>query len=524
MLFPHKIHRYIFLFALALIASSLPLSRYTLSVGIIMLAINWLIEGRWDQKTQIIAKHKSLLAFLLIYATYLGGMIHTSNMSYGWQELQQKLPLLFFPLVFSTSDELSKKETFILSMLFCAAVIIGSFYSTFLFISNYWYGGSNVRSISPFISHIRFALMVNLSIFISGYYFFRKPTFLTSKYRFVLLFSAIWLASYLFVLQSLTGFVVFVFSLLLTLIIVIVRSNKLFLKVSSFSIISLIVLFSAGYVFFKSKDYFHRREVVDLSNLPLKTSNGYNYSHETDYIQYENGYLVWINICWPELEKEWSKSSELPFYGKDKLGQNLRFTLIRYMTSLGLKKDSTGFSQLDDVDIKMVESGATSVVFREKKFGIYPRLYQLLWEIDQYIHFNQISGSPFIQRLVYLKAALYNISSNFWFGVGIGDYETTFKKYYSENVPNLSSRYYRIAHNQFLTHWSAVGLIGFSIFVFAWFFPFFWQKLYLEYLPTLFLVIITLSMLNEDTFETHIGVSFAAFFYSFYMFSKKTDN
>ncbi|NJK85175.1 MAG: hypothetical protein HC906_03650 [Bacteroidales bacterium] len=97
----------------------------------------------------------------------------------------------------------------------------------------------------------------------------------------------------------------------------------------------------------------------------------------------ENGYYIWLYVCDQELEEEWNKISQLPFNGQDKRGQELRHTLIRYLTSKGLRKDSAGISKLSEKDILAVENGDANVLFT-KKLSLYPRLYQIIWEFDVY--------------------------------------------------------------------------------------------------------------------------------------------
>jgi hypothetical protein len=257
---------------------------------------------------------------------------------------------------------------------------------------------------------------------------------------------------------------------------------------------------------------------VSLNELPTKTVNGNPFTHDVETKEYENGNLLWVNVCWDEMERVWPTRSNIPFNGKDGLGQAVSYTILRYLTSKDLTKDSLGITKLDAIDIELIESGVTSVIFRQNRFGVYPRLYQLLWEIDQYRHFARISGSPFIQRLIYIKAAVHIISNNFFYGVGTGDFLDEFHAYYRVYEPKLEKRYWYPSHNQFITRFVTLGLWGFIVFFVAWFLPLFIEKAHRRIIALAFFLIITISMLNEDTLLTHIGVSFTALFYSLLIF------
>ncbi len=514
------IHRYLFLFTLGIAFCSLPFSRFTLSIGLIAFSINWVLEGDWHSKINRLKSNISLFLFLLIYLFLLFGMLYTEDLHSGIRELQQKIPLLIIPIVIATSKPTSEKEFFYIILSFCVAVTVSSFYSVYLFFGNYINGGSNVREISPFISHIRLGLMVNLALFLSLYYGFRFPEFIKTNKKLFFFGNALWLAFFLFILQSLTGIIIFFLTILILTIYLLFRYKKTHFRIIITTLMFAFTIILTYYIFDKANKFFTRNE-IQTDSLPTHTVNGNKYYHIIENQQYENGYLVWINLSYIELEEQWNRISNLPYLGKDKMGQTLRLTLIRYLTSKGLPKDSLGISKLDEVDIQLIESGATSVIFREHKFGLYPRLYQLFWEIDQYNMFRKISGSPLIQRMVYIRAAVYIIKQNFWVGVGTGDLTKSFNDYYEKNEPNLKPSYWFLSHNQFLTQWVSLGLFGFFVFLIGWFSPFIIEKKYTELISITFMLIITLSMLNEDTLETHIGVSLASLFYSLFFFGRE---
>lgn len=523
-MFPSNYHRYIYLFSLALAFVSLPFSQFTLSVGIIVLFLNWLLEGRWKEKINQLKGNTALFLFVLIYLSIVIGIFYSSNSLYGFKELKLKLPLLIIPLVVSTSKPVEGREKLYILVLFSLSVLVASFYSAFLYLNYFNYGGGNVREISPFISHIRFSLMVNLAL--ASLIWIVTNKHVVSKFIKTLIFLAfIWLTFFLFVLQSLTGIAVFIVTLAFFILYYIVKLKRRLYRTLLVISLILFLLVPSVYIVKQASSYFGNREKIDIDNLSAKTINGNPYTHNSNPMQYENGHLVWINVCWVELEAQWALRSKVPFSSNDKLGQPLSGTVVRYMASMGLDKDSVGIWNLDEIDISLIEAGATSVVFKENRFGLYPRLYQIFWEIDQYNTFGKISGSSLVQRLVFHRAALRIISDNFLFGLGTGDLEDEFNRYYSNHEPNLDEEYWYLSHNQILTQWVQVGLWGVIVFIIGWFAPIFIQRKHKDLMVIAFLLIISISMLNEDTFQTHVGVSLTSLFYSLLVFgSRKHSN
>ncbi len=517
MLLNEKIHRILFLFGLALSLCALPFSPFALSVGQIILVANWLLEGSWSSKLNRIQHSRSLWIFCLVYLSIVIGVFYSSNFGYAIKELRLWLPILLLPIVVATSSPLTRKELKTLLLLFCAAVFVATLIGLGIYLKKFSLGSQNVRKISPFISHIRLALMVCFSIFILGYLAFKKGYLKSYFIKAILFVIALWFITFLFILQSFTGIIILGIVFLVLAIISISRITDVILKFSLIVGFVSVILIGFFYLAHTVDGYFTRNK-VDFKSLPVVTVNGNLYTHDTISRQYENRNLVWINICYPELSRGWNKVSKLPYDAVDGSGQSVKLSLIRYLTSKGLRKDSVGISQLDSVDIRLIENSVASVIYREHKVGIYPRLYQTLWEIDSYRTRDAIGGSSLVQRGIYLKASIHIIKNNFFFGVGTGDGPETLYDYYRTSSTDLQRQFWLLSHNEFITVWIASGVFGCVFFLIGLLYPFFSEKRYKFYLCLVFQLIILASMLNEDTFETHIGISFAALFYAILFF------
>src|SRR6056297_2910870 len=78
LMIPFFNHRKIYYWCLVLILVSLPLSLFALSVGMISLTVNWILEGHFKTKWTQLKKTPALYIFFLIYLLHLVGLIYSS--------------------------------------------------------------------------------------------------------------------------------------------------------------------------------------------------------------------------------------------------------------------------------------------------------------------------------------------------------------------------------------------------------------------------------------------------------------
>ena len=96
----YKANYYLFL----LLAFIIPLERKLIPPIIILLFVSSLINGSFKFKEK-----KGILALAFLYVTYVVGLIYSTNLKYGLFDLEVKLSLLLFPLVFFVSKIEMKK-------------------------------------------------------------------------------------------------------------------------------------------------------------------------------------------------------------------------------------------------------------------------------------------------------------------------------------------------------------------------------------------------------------------------------
>lgn len=285
---------------------------------------------------------------------------------------------------------------------------------------------------------------------------------------------------------------------------------------------SLILLFILSYILFSFynvyNNYFSKPQ-IDFSKLDKYSNSNNLYIHDTTNYPIENGNWIGLYICQIELEDSWNKVSELKFNGKDKKGQSLAYTLIRYLSSKNYRKDKIGIEKLNKNDILNIENGIANYNYLQT-FSFKPRLLKLFWEINIYKQNHEINGHSLLQRIELWKTSIKIIKKHFWLGVGTGDIPNEFKEQLNKDNSNLKNSKLR-SHNQFFSIFIGFGIFGFLLFIFAFYYPFLSYIKQFDYFCVIFLMIITISMLTEDTIETQAGVTLFAFFSTFYLFQKK---
>jgi O-antigen ligase len=511
-------HKHIYLAGLCLVAFFLPLSEYITNAAILLTITNYLIEGGYRNKINLLARTKSLLIFLLIFGAHLVWLINTENFNFAFTDLRIKLPLLALPVVIATSRSLTSRQINSISLIFIGGVLLSTLSGLFSkFGILFEQQTDNVRNYSIFVSHIRLSLMICLSVLILFYFISRN---LVKNKLFLIgsLIVILWFIGFLIIIQGFTGLSALIIVGLLAFGFRAYREQKRTIKFIMFGILIIAPLSILLYLGVQIKR-FYTPEDKEQKILQF-TAGGNLYYTDTTSLIIENGNYIYRNICEKELQAAWNKRSRMNLSGKDLRGQSLLHTLIRYLTSKGLNKDAEGVAELSDKDIMNIENGKTNYRFIVNG-GISQRIYNILWQLDVYAKGSSPSGHSITQRFEYLKYGLILAKRNFWFGTGSGDIDDEYKSLYIERRSTLEPQYRHRAHNQYLTFYVSFGVLGAIICLIAWFYPVFSDYKTKSYYFLVFFLIASLSMLTDDTMETTTGVVFISYFYSLYLWGKK---
>jgi len=535
---------------LALLVIALPLSKFLMSVSQFVLVGILIIDGvKKEDVNTFYLKNKGFVAIILtiplgvwwavdsivrkfrqffrsenlpavifssLYLLHIAGLFYTSDLDYALKDLRIKFPIFLLPFVLSTMPTLDRPRFRKLMIIFSGAVLLATFISIYFLVTEEI---DDIRNISRFISHIRFSLLICIAIFILGYWITRKKGSALWM-RIAMIAVLVWFIIYLIIATSITGLVILVTTGAVLLITLAFQVRKSWTFRSIFIVVLLgIVIVVFSYLISIVNDVYVVHP-VDVENIDKTTDQGNPYWHNFENEQTENGHYVYLYICMDELHETWNQRSNFDFDGFDKKNQELRYTLIRFLTSKGFRKDATGVNKLTDEEIGLIEEGEASILYHERAH-LYVRIYKIIWEYQRYQATGNASGHSVMQRFEYWKTSLSIIKANLYFGVGTGDVDKAFKDQYSESDTLLDEKFQWRSHNQFLAIGVGFGLLGILWFLISLLYPPISTQRFSDYFYLSFFVIILMSMFSEDTIESQAGVSIFAFFSSLYLFAKK---
>ena len=372
------------------------------------------------------------------------------------------------------------------------------------------------RDLSLFMSHIRFSMMVVLSILIAVWYLFIQGVSLSRFEKIWFLVGLVWFPVFLVLLKSLSGIVIMGFLGFFMLVRWVFEIRDPAIRFMVFMPVVMIPLFSIIYLGQVINKYYSFDE-IHFDEIDSHTVLGNPYKNYPNLREVENGHYVWLHICDEEMEEEWNKVSDIDFRGETLNGYTIRSTLIRFLTSKGLRKDAAGVRQLSKAEIKAVEMGVANYIYLQR-FRLYPRIYEVIWEIDRYRLGYSPNEKSVVQRFLYLEAGWNIAREHLLYGVGNGDVKGEFENYYNRVNSPLKPQWRRRAHNQYLTFLISFGIPGLLICMVSLIAPIFLMKRNRSFLAVGFMILILISMVSEDTLETAAGASFVGFFYSLLIF------
>ena len=504
---------------LILAVIGLPLSKVLISISMFVLLGNWLVEGGLKEKINLFFKNKIAVAIASIYILHVIGLVWTSDFDYALKDLRNKIPILLLPLILSSTPAPTEKNFrlvlhFFLFALFCETMV--GVYNLYGFSGKII---TNMREMTAHVSHIRFSLMLCLGIFSIAYLITKWKNEYGQGQKIMMGSVAVWFLFFLVILQSANGLIIFLFTLLFSVFYLILKTTSKKIKIAFFFLLILSVAITCLWFGKVVKDFYHVNE-VDITNLDSLTALGNPYKHNLKDTRMENGNRLGIYVAWEEMGEAWNKRGGIKFDEKDKNGSMIGFTLERFLTSKGDRKDAEGVAKLTDKEIAAIQNGIANYRYLEK-LSFSDRAYEILWEFEDYRKTGNPSGHSVMQRFEYWKAALNIIKENPFLGVGTGDLVIAYKEQYEKMNSPLTENFRRRAHNQYLSITVGFGIFGFLWFLFSLFYPLSTSRFQPGYLYLLFLLILLLSFISEDTLESQAGVTFFAFFNSFFLFCNR---
>lgn len=557
-------HRWVYFISLCLIAIFLPSSRYMLTVSEIILAVNWLAEGGFRTRFGRLRSDRAAIAFMLIYVLSVVGLIWSEDPGYAFRhDLLHKLPTLFMPLIVATSDLPGKRMTRVLLLLFISSVLVVSFIG---FFGRLIQPAASFREASPFIPGVYFGLMVIIASFQLPLLAWegadrmpdrgepvnsrpgkredgrewlasekneqvkhpvREPDdtvnlplpawMITGSRKFFIASLAIsaWLVFFLFHLRTLSGVASFVAALIVMTSLLAARSGRILPKVLLPALLIIVTALAVRPMVTIWKQT-HAEAPVSFNNLDSLTGRGNPYQNDTLNIIRENGNLVYLYIADGELREEWNEKSSVDYDGINLTGEELRATLFRYMSSLGLRKDAEDFMRLTDRDIAAVERGITNHL-NLSRAGFYVRAYEEMMSLYLYYKSSRqlTEWGSLTKRIDLWRASWAAFLERPLLGWGTGSILPAVEHGLRKNGSTLSGLNMK-PHSQYLYIMVTTGVAGLIITVLLYAFFVVNRRAYRSVMFILFLTLFLVNFIGNNSLESQPGQDLFVFFSMIY--------
>ncbi|MCB0790735.1 MAG: O-antigen ligase family protein [Flavobacteriales bacterium] len=504
--------------ALALVAAALPWNNVAVSNAQFLLIGAWLAEGvhqrdLWGRFRRAFTDRWALL-FISIFLLHVIGLFWTQDLEWGLDLCRILLPILVFGTILPAMPALTERGMWGILLTGAYSVVLSTVACMLLAHDRLALG--DYRGVSMFISHIRLGLLLCMAVAVLVVH---RPG--RKGLRVLQLLAVSWALAFMWMVGSLSG----AGALMATAFALgwwragmltgtprwVVRGTLVgLLAAGAWSIIHLVT------------DGPPPRP-LDPEALPERSVGGERYYHDPQDPQSENGHYVWIEVADRELERGWSRASKVPFLGRDRRGQPLRSTLVRYLASMGTTKDSVGLAQLTPEDVRRIEAGVSDV--RTGRRGLLlTRIDQLRMELDRYRVTGDPNGHSLTMRFEFWRTGLQIAREHLWTGVGTGDTRPAFAEMYDRTGSRLALEWRHRAHNEYLTLLISFGVFGMLWAVLAFLLPAWGLKAYRAPVFIAWAAIFTVSCLTEDTIETQVGATFFAFYYALLVFGARRIN
>lgn len=503
--FGENIHRYFYILGLTGLAVGIPLNKVVMSISMMFLGLNFFLEAKFLDRWKNLKSSKAYWLITSFFILHLIAFLWSSNLEYALHDLRVKIPLFVITTIVASYSPLSRKELGIVLGLFLVSTVLVSFINFGLY--QHWFGHEqydDIRGMSHFGSHVRFGIIVSMSIGIA-FYFLK----FTGWMRIGLLGIIGWLIFYTYYSQVISGAITTLGVVICFSVYLLWGRSKL-AALSLLGIISIVVIAIFAWLF-KPVNF----DPYDMAHLPELTAEGNPYMHYGRIISPETEQPIYYYYCDEELKRDWPKYSEVPYDSLDRKGQPIQITILRYLTAKEFTKDAEGLSKLSKQEIKNIEDGIGTTA----NWGVAARLYGLRFSL---INNESPNGNSLLERIEHWKAS-WNIFINNWLiGVGTGDVQDSFNQYYIESNSKLFEENRHRAHNMFLTTGLTFGIFGMLLFLYYNYYLLAINIKRKEIIGVLFLCVAVLSFITEDTLETQTGITFCALFYG--IFGQRTPN
>lgn len=495
-LFNARVHDFLHLLGLIGVAAGMPLGKAFMSLSMLLLIANFLLEAKFKFAIQRIKSNPLLIFTIGFFLLIIIGLSWTNDLTAGLKELKSRLPFLAIPLIIGARETLSRKQLKLLFHFFLASLVFTSLYNFLAYngiIGNHVY--DDIRGMSLFGSHIRYGIILAIGTGLCIH--LQKEA---KQFNWMYCTIALWFIYYTYFSEILTGALSMIMVFIATIVYFLWTWKKWLAITSTIAISGIALSIVIHFLNFETHP-------SDISRLPHFTENLNPYYHTNEAFSEINGLPLYTYYCEKELINEWQKVSSLNFMGNDLNDHLLRNTTVRYLTAMELTKDSVGFHKLTKSDIRAIEKGYTYP--GEQNDHFFSRMNGIRYQL---INKANPNGHSLLQRFEYWKASIHVIKNNWIIGVGTGGNQKALDQAYIDLNSKLLEENRCRSHNMYMSYFISYGIIGFISFI-----GFLILILYYSFknnylLGIQYLAVLTASFLIEDTLETQMGVTVFGFF------------
>ena len=217
------IHKNIFYYLSLALAFFIPVFPAILPIIIGFMFLNWSISTVYLETIPMLYRENRrsrTLLMALLYIMYIVGMLYSDNTQYGWFDLEIKLSLLIFPMIFATTPPgiFSQARIRVLLMTFVGGCLAGAI----LFLGHAWRsGGEDAYYYSNFSWYFHpsyLAMYYNFAMAVTAFYLAGSWKNLTVLIKSAGLLILIFLEFTIFLLSSKAGLLVLAISQLLFIV------------------------------------------------------------------------------------------------------------------------------------------------------------------------------------------------------------------------------------------------------------------------------------------------------------------
>ncbi len=504
------LYEWLYFISICVFIISLATSRWVLSVAQIMMSVAFLLSGNYITKIKSFKNNKAAVYLASIFLVYLLGMLWTEDVAFGLgRVIKNKLPFLTLVFLIAAYKPLREERNNFIPVLFALSLLFTSLYGLTNYIRE---PHIDPREMSPFFTHIHLSIMLVLMIFFLPWHVKRISNNQTHYYLAII--CSVWFGVFIFMMSSFNG----VLCLLISLSFVIIRYVFFKSQNRNWQTVFIITLLSgmglALLMLHKTSEPVMQKHIPTMAELMEKTAKGNPYHHHVDNDMRENGYLVFYFIAEDELRESWNQRSIIDFDSTDKKGHDIKYTLYRYLTSKGLRKDAASCKLLNDEEIRAIENGTTNYLYTQWP-NVMIRLHSSLSEIYEYRRTGNPTGQSLSQRLEIWRASWHAFLKHPFLGWGSGDVKNAMH-YGLEQINSDYETQMRHVHNQYINILISLGLAG-LIATLTLLFLFISSSKACQYLPFIILLIIFfITGITDSPLDSQMSLAFFLFFFTYF--------